>query len=75
MTDENSNFLTAEEAASLVNCNRASLFRWAKAGHLNVYRTPGGHKRFRSADLMRMLERGEVQRRRDPGARRLSPPG
>ena len=55
-----SDLLTAEEAAKLVRCRRESLYRWVLGGHLNVYRTPGGHKRFKRGDLMRMLERGEA---------------
>ncbi len=64
MSDKKNDFLTAEEAAKLVHCNRASLFRWAKAGYLNVYRTPGGHKRFKRGDLMRMLQKGQPQKRK-----------
>ena len=58
-----SDFLTSEEAARLVNCNRFSLDRWVKDGHLNVYRTPGGHKRFRRGDLLRMLQSGKPKSR------------
>ena len=59
-----SDFLTAEEAAHLVNCNRFSLDRWVKDGHLNVYRTPGGHKRFKRSDLIRMLQSGTPRGRK-----------
>lgn len=51
-------FLTAEEAVELVNCSLMSLWRWVRQGHLNEYRAPGGAKRYKLSELMRMLERG-----------------
>ena len=54
-------YLTRVEAARFLRCHPGTLDRWAKAGHLNVYRTPGGHKRYRLEELERMLRGGAAR--------------
>lgn len=62
-------YLTRVEAAELVRCHPRSLDRWVREGHVNVYRTPGGHKRFLVEDLERMLRRGARNGRSPRGGR------
>lgn len=57
---DNDEFLTAIEAAKSVSCSLISLVRWVRQGHLNEYRAPGGAKRYKRSELMRMLERGAL---------------
>ena len=40
------------EACRLLDVNEATLRQWADNGYLKVYRTPGGHRRFWSDDVM-----------------------
>jgi excisionase family DNA binding protein len=51
--------LTPGEAAERLGVHVSTLNRWADAGHLETYRTPGGHRRFRVSDVNRMA--GEVR--------------
>ena len=58
ITDE---FLTAEQVTELVSCSQMSLWRWVKDGHLNEYRAPGGAKRYKRSELLRMLAKGSAR--------------
>jgi excisionase family DNA binding protein len=44
------------EASSLLGVHPATLRRWADAGSVPCFRTPGGHRRFRAADLSAWME-------------------
>ena len=44
-------WLSPREACRLLQVSEVALRQWADAGHLRVYRTPGGHRRFLRADL------------------------
>ncbi len=48
--------LTVGEAAALVGVSNDTLKRWEKAGHIASGRTPNGHRRFRRADVERLLQ-------------------
>ena len=48
--------LTLQEVADLFRVNRRTVATWAKTGRLATIRTPGGHPRFRKADVERLLE-------------------
>lgn len=52
-----SQWLTLTEAARLLGVHPATLREWADAGQVPSFRTPGGHRRFRSADLRAFLLR------------------
>jgi excisionase family DNA binding protein len=54
---EVSQWLTLTEAARLLGVHPATLREWADAGQVPSFRTPGGHRRFRSADLRAFLLR------------------
>lgn len=56
-------WLTIEEASRLLGIGQSTLRRWSDAGKVPVYRTAGGHRRFREADLLGLL-RGDTRPRR-----------
>jgi len=50
-------FLTLSAASRLLGVHSTTLRRWADAGSVPVYITPGGHRRFARADIEAMLSR------------------
>ena len=44
-------WLSLREACDILQVSQVTLRQWADAGHLRVYRTPGGHRRFSREDL------------------------
>lgn len=48
--------LTADEAAEYLRVSTKTISRYVVAGRLVALRLPGGQRRFRSADLERLLE-------------------
>jgi excisionase family DNA binding protein len=51
--------LTPGEVASLFRVDPKTVTRWAAAGRISSIRTPGGHRRFREAEV-RALQRGDA---------------
>ena len=51
-------FLTTGDVAVLFRVDPKTVARWAKAGKLESVRTPGGHRRFRRAEIMALLQGG-----------------
>ena len=51
LTDK-AEWLSLREACNLLQVSQVTLRHWADAGHLRVYRTPGGHRRFSRDDLL-----------------------
>jgi excisionase family DNA binding protein len=51
----NSRLLTPAEVADLLGVERHRVVRLANAGALPAIRTLGGHRRFRAADVERLL--------------------
>jgi excisionase family DNA binding protein len=52
---------TASQAARYLGVSLATIRRWADAGHLSCYRTPGGQRRFSREQLdnfISSLDRG-----------------
>jgi excisionase family DNA binding protein len=47
--------LTPAEVAALFRVDPKTVTRWAKAGKLSAIRTLGGHRRYREAEIMRLL--------------------
>ncbi len=45
-------WLSLRDACDLLQVSQVTLRQWADAGHLRVYRTPGGHRRFAREDLV-----------------------
>jgi excisionase family DNA binding protein len=52
-------WITLGQACKLLGVNESTLRRWADAGHVRSFRTPGGHRRF-SEDDLRVLMAGQV---------------
>lgn len=47
--------LTPGEVASLFRVDPKTVTRWATAGRIGSIRTPGGHRRFREAEVNELL--------------------
>ena len=45
-------WLSLGEACDLLQVSQVTLRQWADAGHLRVFRTPGGHRRFAREDVV-----------------------
>jgi len=58
-------WITLGQACKLLGVNESTLRRWADAGHVRSFRTPGGHRRFSEEDL-RVLMSGQVSASREP---------
>lgn len=50
------NLITPAQVASLFNVDPKTVTRWAKAGKIDSIKTPGGHRRFWSEDVRKILE-------------------
>ena len=48
---ESGRWLTLGQACRLLNVDESTLRRWADAGQLRTFRTPGGHRRFADVDV------------------------
>jgi excisionase family DNA binding protein len=62
-------WVSLSRACEILGADESTLRRWADAGRLRVYRTPGGHRRFSLSDLESMVAgdgrhrgSGEVER-------------
>lgn len=58
-------WITLGQACKLLGVNESTLRRWADAGHVRSFRTPGGHRRFSEEDL-RNLVAGQTVSSREP---------
>ena len=47
--------LTSHEVGALLQMDPSSVVKWVNDGILPAYRTPGGHRRIRSSDLLNFL--------------------
>lgn len=47
--------LTPAEVADMFRVDPKTVSRWAKAGRISAVRTPGGHRRFREAEVLALL--------------------
>lgn len=56
-----SELLTPSEVAELFRVDPKTVTRWAKAGKLSSIRTLGGHRRYRSDEVHRLLQEGEQE--------------
>jgi excisionase family DNA binding protein len=52
------------QACSLLGVNQTTLRRWADAGRVRTFRTPGGHRRFSQPDLALLMN--SAHRRAEP---------
>jgi excisionase family DNA binding protein len=51
MSEEQKEWLSLSEASALLGVHPTTLRRWADSGNIPCLRTPGGHRRFRTADI------------------------
>jgi excisionase family DNA binding protein len=45
-------------ACEILGVNESTVRRWADSGEIQVFRTPGGHRRFDEAELQELVETG-----------------
>lgn len=48
--------MTPSEVARDFRVDPKTVTRWAQAGKIKSFKTPGGHRRFRRADVLELLE-------------------
>ncbi len=59
---EQDRWLTLGQACKLLNVDESTLRRWADAGQVRTFRTPGGHRRFAESDVKAIVQgRGRTQ--------------
>ena len=46
--------LTPAQVAALLYVDPKTVTRWARAGKLNSFRTPGGHRRFLQSEILEL---------------------
>lgn len=66
--------LTSSEVGELLQVNPSSVKKWVDDGLLTAFRTPGGHRRIRAADLVEFLDAHNMpipRHLRDTAKRRL----
>jgi excisionase family DNA binding protein len=64
-------WVSLRRACEILGADESTLRRWADAGRLRVYRTPGGHRRFSLNDLESMVS-GEGRHRGSEEVERLA---
>jgi len=52
--------LTSTEVGNLLQVNPSSVKKWVNEGHIIAFRTPGGHRRIRAADLVLFLDQHKI---------------
>lgn len=61
MRDLNEPTLTPAQVADLFHVDVKTVTRWAQAGRLTSFRTLGGHRRFRRAEVLELKRRRNGQ--------------
>ena len=56
MSPTDKQWLSSTEASERLGVHQTTLRRWADAGEIPCFRTPGGHRRFRASDLEAWME-------------------
>lgn len=65
-------WLSIDEASQMLGVGQAALRRWSDEGKVPVYRTPGGHRRYREADLRAALRGDRASEPQQPARRRMN---
>jgi len=55
-------WLTIEAACRLLGVDQSTLRRWSDAGRINVFVTPGGHRRYAEDDVRALIESAQSTR-------------
>ena len=53
--------LTPQEVATTFRVDPKTVTRWAKAGKLTAFWTPGGHRRYRETEVKALLKKSQQQ--------------
>jgi len=56
-----SRWVSLARACEILGVNESTVRRWADSGEIQVFRTPGGHRRFDEAELHQLVENGGRQ--------------
>jgi excisionase family DNA binding protein len=56
MDGNSERLLTPGEVAALFRVDPKTVTRWAASGRISSIRTPGGHRRFREAEVRELLD-------------------
>ena len=56
-----SRWVSLARACEILGVNESTVRRWADSGEIQVFRTPGGHRRFDEAELLQLVETGGRQ--------------
>jgi excisionase family DNA binding protein len=51
--------LTPAEVAAIFRVDPKTITRWAKSGRLTCVKTLGGHRRYRAAEILALLNGGQ----------------
>jgi excisionase family DNA binding protein len=62
MANEANPYMTPAEVAALFRVDPKTVTRWAKLGKLSSIRTIGGHRRYLTAEVHRLLADTAIQR-------------
>src|SRR5437763_275811 len=57
----NTDVLSTRQVATLLGVGEATVKRWADAGEIDCFRTPGGHRKFRLRDVTAFVSRRQYQ--------------
>ena len=68
MTQETETMLTPGEVAAMFRVDSKTVTRWANAGKLTSFRTLGGHRRYKEAEVRALLAGSSENRVTDPMA-------
>ena len=55
-------WVSLARACELLGVNESTVRRWADSGEIQVFRTPGGHRRFAEPELLAMIQSGGGRR-------------
>jgi excisionase family DNA binding protein len=55
LQDTGDRLLTPGEVATMFRVDPKTVTRWAAGGRITSIRTPGGHRRFREAEIRKLL--------------------
>ncbi len=66
-SSDQTQWISLGAASRLLQVNEATLRQWADNGHLRVYRTPGGHRRFSREDVLALTH--QTQESPEPESR------
>ena len=61
MSRDHKDWLSLTEASELLGVHPTTLRRWTDAGSVPCFRTPGGHRRFRVADLAAWMQGAQAR--------------